>query len=105
MCYLEQGKIFLLWIHMAQQFRCNYRLQNGAAFNGDANGLEDLITGSIFQQVAIGPCLNGIDDAIIIIKSGKDNNTRTVRKLTEVMNSFDSIHYWHFQIEQKHIWL
>src|SRR5437660_8125391 len=69
------------------------------------NRFENLFAWRILEQIAVRASLDGVNNALIVIKGGKDDNARHAWLLTQATDGFNAIHYRHFEIEQEDIWV
>src|SRR5579863_7215051 len=61
--------------HVTEQFGGHDGLEQRAALHRNANGLEDFFAWRPFQQVAVGARLYRVDDAFVVVKGGKDDDS------------------------------
>src|SRR6266516_580860 len=99
---------------MPQQFRGYDRLKQRTTLHRHTNGIEDVFARRTFEQITIGSGFQRGDDALVVIKSSEDYNTRAEavsltrvqsQVLAQTTNGFNSIHDRHFEVEQKDIGL
>src|SRR6266480_3677300 len=97
---------------MPQQFRGYDRLKQRTTLHRNTNGIEDVFARRTFEQITIGTGFQRSYDALVVIESCENYNTRAnqvsltrmhAQVLAQTTNGFDAIHDWHFKVEQEDI--
>ena len=67
--------------------------------SGGAYGVEELLRAGVLQQEAAGPCLQGVEEVVVAVEGGHDDDVPQVLG-DEVAGGLDAVHPRHLDVHQ-----
>ena len=69
----------------------------------DADGVEDFLPGSAFEEVAFGAGPDGAEDAIVGVEDGEDDDAYVAVVVAKRFQDSQPVHFRHLEVEKEDV--